>query len=215
MLQTIQTAYKKDPALKKGINFFEVFLYPGIHAIWTHRIANFLYGMRMPFIPRLISQASRFFTGIEIHPGAKIGKRFFIDHGSGIVIGETSEIGDDVMMYHGVTLGGHGWWTDKKGGKRHPTIGNNVVLGVGSTILGPVKIGNNSKIGAKAVIINDVPENSTVVSELGKFIVKEGKRVEQKEIEKVEVPKEEWFEIKKKILLIEQGNGIKNGNKSV
>ena len=215
MFQTIKTAYKKDPALKKGLNFLEVFLYQGVHAIWTHRIAHFLYRLDIPFIPRLISQISRFLTGIEIHPGAKIGKGFFIDHGMGVVIGETAEIGNNVMMYHGVTLGGHGWWTDKKGQKRHPTIGNNVVLGMESTVLGPVTIGKNSIIGAKSLIIKDVPPDSTVVSELGKYIKKEGKKVKQKEIEKVEVPKEEWFEIKKKILLMEEKNNNKNGNETV
>lgn len=113
------------------------------------------------------------------------------------------------MMYHGVTLGGHGWWTDKKGQKRHPTIGNNVVLGVGCKILGPVTIGDNSKIGAGAIVIDDVPSNSTVVAELGKYIVKEGKKVKKKDIEKVEVPKEEWFELKRKILLMEKKNNNK------
>ena len=145
-------------------------------------------------------------TQIEIHPGAKIGKNFFIDHGSGIVIGETAEIGDNVMMYHGVTLGGHGWWVDKKGHKRHPTIGSNVVLGVGCKILGPVTIGDNSRIGAGAIVIKDVPRDSTVVSELGKYIVKEGKKMKKEEIEKVEVPKEEWFKLKRKVLLIEKRN---------
>lgn len=215
MLQSLKTAYKKDPALRKGVNFSEVLLYQGVHAIWAHRVAHFLYELKIPFIPRLISQISRILTGIEIHPGARIGKRFFIDHGSGVVIGETSEIGDDVMMYHGVTLGGHGWWADKKGQKRHPTIGKNVVLGVGCKILGPIIVGNNSKIGAGAIVIEDVPADSTVVAELGKYLVREGKKVEQKEIEKVEVPKEEWFEIKKKILLIEGRNDIKDGAKTI
>lgn len=202
MFETIKTAYQKDPALKKGINFLEVFLYQGVHAIWLHRTAHFLYELKIPFVPRLISQLNRFLTGIEIHPGAKIGKRFFIDHGAGIVIGETTEIGDEVMMYHGVTLGGHGWWTDKKGEKRHPTIGNNVVLGVGCKILGPVKIGDNCKIGIGAIVLDNIPANSTVVAELGKFIVRGGKKVKRKEIEKIEVPKEEWFELKRKILLM-------------
>ena len=148
--------------------------------------------MKIPFIPRLISQVSRFITGIEIHPGAKIGKRFFIDHGMGIVIGETAIIGDDVMMYHGVTLGGHGWWVDKKGSKRHPTIGNNVTLGMGCKVLGPVVVGNNSKIGAEAMIIKDVPANSTVVGELGKYVVKDGKKVKEKDIH-IEVPEPEWY----------------------
>ncbi len=206
MLRTIKTAYDKDPALKKGINFLEVFLYQGVHAIWLHRIAHFLYALRIPFIQRLISQLNRWITQIEIHPGAKIGKNFFIDHGAGIVIGETAEIGDNVMMYHGVTLGGHGWWVDKKGHKRHPTIGSNVVLGVGCKILGPVTVGENSRIGAGAIVIKNVPRDSTVVSELGKYIVKEGKKMKKEEIEKVEVPKEEWFKLKRKVLLIEKRN---------
>lgn len=206
MFETIKTAYKKDPALRKGINFLEVFLYQGVHAVWLHRIAHFLYKLKVPFVPRLISQIGRFLTGIEIHPGAKIGKRFFIDHGAGIVIGETTEIGDDVMMYQDVTLGGHGWWTDKKGEKRHPTIGNNAVLGVGCKILGPVTIGDNSKIGTGAIVINDVPSNSTVVAELGKYIMKEGKKVKRKDIERVEVPKEEWFELRRKIMMMEKKN---------
>ncbi len=206
MLRTIRTAYKKDPALRKGINFFEVLLYQGVHAIWLHRIAHPLYRLKIPFIPRLISQINRLLTGIEIHPGAKIGNYFFIDHGNGVVIGETTEIGDNVMMYHHVTLGGHGWWADNKGQKRHPTIEDNVILGVGCMILGPVTVGKNSKIGAGAIIIEDVPENSTVVSELGKYIIKKGKKVKKKELEKVEVPKEEWFELKRKILLMEKKN---------
>lgn len=177
MIDVFKTAYQKDPALKGGLNFFEVFLYQGVHAIISYRIANYFWKLKIPFIPRLISQITRFLTGIEIHPGAKIGKRFFIDHGMGVVIGETAEIGDDVMMYHGVTLGGHGWWADKKGQKRHPTVKNNVVLGVGSTLLGPVTIGENSKIGADALIVKDVPKNSIVVAPLGKYVVKQGKKI--------------------------------------
>ena len=193
MLETLKTAYKKDPALKGGLNFLEVLLYPGIHAIWAHRISHFLYKLHVPFIPRCISQKFRLLTGIEIHPGAKIGRRFFIDHGMGIVIGETSEIGDDVMMYHGVTLGGHGWWTDAKGKKRHPTIGNKAVLGMHCKILGPVKIGENSVIGAGALVIKDVPPNSTIVAPLGRYIVKEGKKVAQKEVKDEKLPEPEWF----------------------
>jgi len=193
VLDSIKAAYQKDPALKSGINFIEVLLYPGIIAIFFHRIANPLFKLRIPFIPRLISQFSRFFTGIEIHPGAKIGKGFFIDHGMGVVIGETTEIGDNVMMFHGVTLGGHGWWRDKKGEKRHPTIKDNVVLGVGCTILGPVTIGENTRIGVNAIVIEDVPANSTVVSEKGRLIIKEGKQVEKKEMERVCLPEPEWF----------------------
>ncbi|MFH0875325.1 MAG: serine O-acetyltransferase EpsC [archaeon] len=177
MIDTIKAAYNKDPALRSGINFLEVILYQGVHAVFLHRVAHFLYNIKIPFFPRFISQMSRGYTGIEIHPGAKIGRRFFIDHGMGVVIGETAEIGDDVMMYHGVTLGGHGWWTDKKGAKRHPTIKNNVTLGVGCMVLGPVTVGENSKIGAGAVVIHDVPKNSVVVSALGKYVVREGRKI--------------------------------------
>lgn len=193
LIDDLKTAYKKDPAIKPGIDMLEVLLYQGLHAIWMHRIAHALYRSKVPFIPRLISQLSRFATQIEIHPGAKIGKNFFIDHGVGVVIGETAEIGDNVMMYHGVTLGGHGWWTDKKFQKRHPTIGNNVVLGVGCMILGPVTIGDNSKIGAGAVVINDVPPNSIVVTELGKALIKEGEKTVKKELKELQLPKPEWY----------------------
>lgn len=192
MLGSLKAAYRKDPALR-GIESLEVILYQGVHAIWFHRIAHFLYKLNVPFIPRLISQFSRFLTGIEIHPGAKIGKRFFIDHGTGVVIGETAEIGNDVMMYHGVTLGGHGWWADEKGSKRHPAIGNNVVLGVGCKILGNVKIGDNSRIGAGAIVIKDISPDSTIAGELGKYVIKEGKKVKEKEIQKTEVPEIKWF----------------------
>ncbi len=182
-LSIIKAAYEKDPALKKGINFLEVFLYQGVWAIWIHRIAHFLYVLKIPFIPRLISQIARVFTLIEIHPGAKIGKGFLIDHGVGVVIGETAIIGDNVMMHHGVTLGGPGWWVTGKYEKRHPTIEDNVILGVGATILGDITIGKNSKIGANALVVNDVPPNSVVASELGKYLVYNGARVGKSEIE--------------------------------
>lgn len=193
MFETIKVAFEKDPALKYGLNALEVFLYPGIHAIYAYRVAHFLYRLKIPFIPRLISQTSKLFTGIEIHPGAKIGRRFFIDHGTGIVIGETTEIGDDVMMYHGVTLGGHGWWVDQKEKKRHPTIGSRVVLGVGCTVLGPIKIGEDSIIGAGALVIKDVPLKSTIVAPLGRYVVKEGKKVAVEEVKKELLPEPEWF----------------------
>ncbi|MFC1691094.1 serine O-acetyltransferase EpsC [Nanoarchaeota archaeon] len=192
MFNTIITAYKKDPALKWW-NCYEVLLYQGVWAVWMHRIAHALWVLHIPLLPRLISQISRFFTLIEIHPGAKIGKNFFIDHGTGVVIGETTEIGQNVMMYHGVTLGGHGWWSDEKGSKRHPTIKDGVTLGVNCTVLGPVTIGKKSIIGAKALVIKDVPKDSTIVGELGKYLVKEGKKVKHSEIEKTEVPDIEWF----------------------
>jgi serine O-acetyltransferase len=191
MFETIRTAYKKDPALKKGITVVEVILYQGVWAIWLHRISHALYKVHVPFVPRLISQISRFFTLIEIHPGARIGRRFFIDHGTGIVIGETAEIGDDVMMYHGVTLGGHGWWADKKGAKRHPTIRNCVTLGVGCKVLGPITVGENSKIGADAIVLEDVPPNSTVVGEVGKYIIRDGVKI--RKIDPVTVPEDDWF----------------------
>lgn len=148
---------KKDPAAK---NIFEVMLlYPGFHALLFHRIAHFFYKIKLFFIARLISQLSRFITGIEIHPGAKIGKRLFIDHGMGIVIGETAQIGDDCTIYHQVTLGG----TGKEKKKRHPTLGNNVMVGTGARVLGPIYIGNNVKVGASAVVLKDVEDNTTVV----------------------------------------------------
>ncbi len=136
-----------------------IILYPGFHVLVTHKIAHFFYNIKLFFIARLISQISRFFTGIEIHPGAKIGRRLFIDHGMSIVIGETCEIGDDCTIYHEVTLGG----TGKDKDKRHPTLGNNVMVGAGSKVLGPINIGNNSKIGAGSVVVKDVEENKTII----------------------------------------------------
>ena len=155
--EEITSIFERDPAAKSVL---EVLLcYPGLHAVISHRIAHKLYKRRFFLLARLISQLSRFFTGIEIHPGAKIGKRFFIDHGMGIVIGETTEIGDDVTIYQGATLGG----TGKDKGKRHPTIENNVTIGAGARILGPITIGKNSKIGAGAVVVRCIPPNSTAV----------------------------------------------------
>ena len=148
---------EKDPATK---SIWEVILlYPGYHAILWHRLAHLLYKLDLRFIPRLISQIVRFFTGIEIHPGAKIGRRLFIGHGMGIVVGETATIGDDCTIYHGVTLGG----TGKDKNKRHPDIGNNVMIGCGAKVLGPIKIGDNVKVGANAVVLKDIEENCTVV----------------------------------------------------
>lgn len=147
----------QDPACH---NIFEaILLYPGFHILVFHRIAHFLYIHHFLFLARFLSQIGRFFTGIEIHPGAKIGKRLFIDHGMGIVIGETSTIGDDCVIYHNVTLGG----TGKDKNKRHPDIGNNVMIGAGSKILGPINIGNNVKIGANAVVLKNIPDNVTVI----------------------------------------------------
>ncbi len=161
----VQVIKAKDPAVKSGI---EVVLYPSFWALLFHRPAHVLYKKKRFFAARFISQVSRFLTGIEIHPGAKIGKRFFIDHGHGVVIGETAEIGDNVLIYQGVTLGG----TGKNTGKRHPTIGNNVLVGAGAKILGPFKVGDNSRIGAGTVVLEEVPPNSTVVGVPGKSVKK-------------------------------------------
>ena len=161
--EDIKVIYDNDPAAK---NLLEVILcYPGLHALVAHRFAHRLYKWHIPLIPRLISYITRSFTGIEIHPGATIGRRFFIDHGEGVVIGETSIIGDDVLVYQQVTLGG----TGKEHGKRHPTVGNNVVIGAGAKILGNIEIGDNVRIGAGSVVIDNVPENSTVVGVPGRI----------------------------------------------
>lgn len=167
----IQAVFDRDPAAK---NLLEVLLcYPGLHAIIFHRIAHFFYRRRLFLIARLISHISRFLTQIEIHPGARIGEGFFIDHGAGVVIGETTEIGDNVTIYQGVTLGG----TGKEKGKRHPTIGNNVVISTGAKILGSITVGDNSKIGAGSVVLKNVPPNSTVVGVPGRVVVRDGQRV--------------------------------------
>jgi len=161
---------QRDPAIKSSI---EVILYPGFWAIIFHRAAHRLYKRKLFFLARLISQLSRSLTGIEIHPGAKIGKRFFIDHGAGVVIGETCEIGDDVLLYQGVTLGG----TGKDAGKRHPTLGNNVLVGVGAKILGPFKVGDNSRIGAGSVVLDEVPDNCTVVGIPARIVRRNGENL--------------------------------------
>ena len=164
--EDIKTIYKKDPAAK---NLVEVILcYPGLHALLAHRISHKLYQWKIPVLPRFISQVMRFFTGIEIHPGATIGKRFFIDHGMGVVIGETTIIGDDVLLYQGVTLGG----TSSKPEKRHPTIGNGVVVGAGAKVLGNITIGDYSKIGSGSVVVGDVPEHATVIGIPGRIVIK-------------------------------------------
>lgn len=160
----IDNILKNDPAAKSRVEV--LLLYPSIHAIIYHRIANVLYRHKWFIIARAISQIARFFTGIEIHPGAKIGKGLFIDHGMGVVIGETAEIGDNVTIYHGVTLGG----TGKEKGKRHPTVGNNVVIGSGAKILGPITIGDDAKIGANAVVLENVPSRATAVGIPAKII---------------------------------------------
>lgn len=153
----VENIKKSDPASTNALTI--ILLYPSIHAIFVYRIAHFFYKLHFFFLARLLSQLSRFFTGIEIHPGAKIGKGLFIDHGMGVVIGETSIIGDDVKMFHGVTLGGIG----SEKGKRHPTVLNNVTIGAGAKVLGNITIGNSANIGANAVVLKDVPDYATAV----------------------------------------------------
>lgn len=173
MKRDIQAVFDNDPAAR---SWFEVvFTYSGLHAIWSHRVAHWFYRHRRYTIARIISQVSRFFTGIEIHPGAVIGERLFIDHGMGVVIGETCEIGENVVLYQGVTLGG----TGKEKGKRHPTIGNNVVIASGAKVLGSFYVGDNSRIGANAVVLSEVPANSTVVGFKARVVKRDGVRVDR------------------------------------
>jgi serine O-acetyltransferase len=167
----IASVFERDPAAKSWI---EVLLcYPGLHALWAHRVNHWLWTHRLRLLARFLSQVARLLTGIEIHPGAQIGRRFFIDHGMAVVIGETTIIGDDVTLYQGVTLGG----TGKEKGKRHPTLRNNVVVGGGAKILGNITIGENCRVGAGSVVLNDVPDNSTIVGVPGHIIFRDGKRV--------------------------------------
>ena len=168
--EDIQTALRKDPAAR---NALEVWTYAGLWAVLSHRMAHSLWRHGIKFPSRLLSQIARSFTGIEIHPGATIGRRFFIDHGMGVVIGETAEIGDDVLMYHQVTLGG----TSLERVKRHPTIGNNVLIGMGAKVIGAITVGDNVRIGANAVVIRDVPANATVVGVPGKVVKQDGEYV--------------------------------------
>lgn len=169
--EDVQVVFERDPAARSVLEV--VLCYSGLHAIWGYRIAHWFWEHDFRLIARLISQFVRFLTGVEIHPGAKIGRRLFIDHGMGVVIGETCEIGDDVTLYQGVTLGG----TGKEKGKRHPTIGNNVLIASGAKVLGSFKIGDNSKIGAGSVVLREVPPNSTVVGIPGRVVVQNGRRV--------------------------------------
>lgn len=162
--EDIQTVFAKDPAARSTLEVLSC--YPGLHALWLHRVAHFLWQRKLRLLARFVSHLSRFFTGIEIHPGATIGRRFFIDHGAGVVIGETSEIGDDVLIYQGVVLGGT--TTEKK--KRHPTLGNNVVLGAGAIALGPITIGDDARVGSGSVVIKSVPPGVTVVGVPGRSV---------------------------------------------
>ncbi len=168
--EDVQTVFAKDPAAR---NLWEVMLYPGLHALWMHRMANRLWRHQFKFLARLLSQINRSITNIEIHPGATIGRRFFIDHGDGVVIGETAVIGDDVLMYHQVTLGG----TSLERVKRHPTIGNGTLISMGAKIIGPITIGENCRIGANAVVNKDIPADCTVVGIPGRIVRRNGQRI--------------------------------------
>jgi serine O-acetyltransferase len=177
----LRAARERDPAAHSTS---EILLYQGLHAVWLHRVAHGLYLREHRFSARLISQISRFLTGIEIHPGARIGRGLFIDHGMGVVIGETTEIGDDVTLYQGVTLGG----TGKQGGKRHPTVGDRVIVGTGAQVLGPLVIGHDAKIGAGAIVVKDVPPETTVVGNPGRPVMISGTRVAGPDIEHARLP---------------------------
>lgn len=167
----VRAVQERDPAATSKLEILTS--YPGLHALWLHRLTHRLHGLGIPILPRWLSQTNRFITGIEIHPGAAIGRGLFIDHGAGVVIGETAEIGDNVTIYQGVTLGG----TGKETGKRHPTVGDNVVFGAGAKILGGITVGDNARVGAGSIVIADVPDNSTVVGNPGRPVLIEGQRV--------------------------------------
>ncbi len=172
--EDINCVFDRDPAAR---NSFEVITaYPGVHALLWHRVSHFLWRIHLKWLARMLSQLSRLLTGIEIHPGAQIGDRFFIDHGMGVVIGETAVIGDDVTLYHGVTLGGTSW----KKGKRHPTLGNDVVVGAGAKVLGPITLANGARVGSNAVVVKDVPENATVVGIPGHIVTAKIKNASNK-----------------------------------
>ena len=185
MFKDVQAAIERDPALRGFWAYFEVvFTYAGLHAIWMHRLAHQLFRMGIPFLPRAVSQISRFMTGIEIHPGARIGDGLFIDHGMGVVIGETTIIGSDCTLFQGVTLGG----TGKETGKRHPTLGNGIVVGAGAKILGNITVHDNVYIGANAVVLKDVPSDSTVVGVPGRIVRQKGKRISATELDHTNLP---------------------------
>ena len=173
VIEDVKAIYRNDPAARN----LEILLYSGFHAIVVHRFTHLIWRLGIPFFPRLLSQMSRFLTGVEIHPGAQIGKGFFIDHGMGVVIGETTEIGENCVLFHNVTLGG----TGKHKGKRHPTIGDNVMIGTGAIILGPVRVGSNVRIGANTfILMRDVPDNTTVAGTPGRIVKIDGQEVSMK-----------------------------------
>ncbi len=206
--ETLGAYQARDPAARSKLEIF--LLYPGVHAIIYHRIAHFFYCHHLKFIARCVSQWSRFWTGIEIHPGAKIGRRFVIDHGMGIVIGETAEVGDDCLLYHGVTLGG----TGKDQGKRHPTLGNNVMVSTGAKVLGPFKVGDGARIAANAVVLREVPENATAVGVPARVVRIAGEKVNFAErVDQVSVPdpvQKELQAIQSRLEFLEQMMDQKN-----
>lgn len=182
MREDIEATKERDPAAKGTLEI--ILSYPGLHAVWLHRLAHYLHVRDVPLLPRLISMGARSLTGIEIHQGARIGKGFFIDHGMGVVIGETTEIGDNVTLFQGVTLGG----TGKEKGKRHPTIMDGVVVAAGAKVLGPITLGENSKVGAGAVVLQDVPPNCTVVGVPGRVTVCAGERMSPIDLHHEDLP---------------------------
>lgn len=197
LISDIESVKKRDPASR---NTLEILLtYSGLHAVIAYRVAHWFYLKKLYIIARCISQLARFFTGIEIHPGAKIGKGFFIDHGSGVVIGETTEIGDNCLIYQGVTLGG----TGKEKGKRHPTLGNNVMVGSGARVLGPFKVGDNVKIAANAVVLEEVPPNCTAVGVPARIVKRNGKKVIN-DLDQVHIPDPVAQELCKHLARIEK-----------
>lgn len=172
--EDIKAVFDRDPAVRSVAEV--IFCYPGFHAMLFYRVAHSLWQRKFYFLGRLVSHFGRFFTGIEIHPGARIGRGFFIDHGMGVVIGETAEIGENCTLYHGVTLGGTSWAKEK----RHPTLGNNVIIGSGAKVLGPFTVGDNSKIGSNSVVVKEVPPNSTVVGVPGRMVISGGQKIEDR-----------------------------------
>ena len=201
--QDLQAIFDRDPAATSTLEV--VLTYAGFHALMAYRVSHWLKSMGVPFFPRVVSQLARWLTGVEIHPSAKIGTGFFIDHGMGVVIGETAEVGDYVTLFQGVTLGG----TGKERGKRHPTLGNHVVVGAGAKILGGITIGDNVKIGANSVVLKNVPANSTVIGVPGRIIKSQGERLPDATMDQVDLPdpisdrfialEQELIELRKKL----------------
>lgn len=195
--QDIESIKERDPAARGGLEI--LLTYSGVHAVMFYRVSHWLYQRKLFTVARIISQAARFITGIEIHPGAKIGKGLFIDHGMGVVIGETAEIGDNCLLYQGVTLGG----TGKEHGKRHPTLGNNVMIGAGAKVLGPFKIGDNAKVASNAVVLEEVPANTTAVGVPARIVRKNGHRVCQ-DLDQIHIPDPVSQELCKHLMRIER-----------